>query len=148
MAPQIGMLHLLSFLCLAESATATSALEYLGLKTDQKETIAPLDEHEDTLERIECGIWLAPSTIKGAGIGLFAGRDFRKNEFLQEGQGDIVIPLVDVYFHNKLDVGVFVWDEYTWNSENLRLDYEGLHDVTAASPGFGAAANSFMPLVK
>lgn len=41
---------------------------------------------------IPCGIWLATSTIPNAGLGIFAGRDFARNEQLQE-MGDVAIPI-------------------------------------------------------
>lgn len=96
----------------------------------------------------ECGIWLAPSTIPGAGLGMYAGRDFRKGDHLQE-YGDVVIPIVDIerhareYSSHKED-WTFLWDEYTWNAESLQMDHEAYGLVNVASPGFGAAANSFL----
>jgi hypothetical protein len=63
---------------------------------------------------IPCGIWLAPSTIPGAGLGMFAGRDFDEGEDLQE-VGDVVIPVVDMVEHQASDDDyTFLFDEYTW----------------------------------
>lgn len=94
-----------------------------------------------------CGIWLAPSTIPGAGLGMYAGRNFRKGDLLQE-YGDVVIPIVDIERHareyNPQKEWTFLWDEYTWDAESLRMDHEGHGHVNVASPGFGAAANSFL----
>ena len=93
---------------------------------------------------IECGVWLAKSTIPGSGLGMFAGRDFKSREPMLES-GEIVIPIVDLAF-NQLgnDDWYFLWQEYAWNS---LMDNEGLIRVHAASPGFGSAANSFLDLV-
>ena len=95
-----------------------------------------------------CGIWLAPSTIPGSGLGMYAGREFRKDESLQ-AVGDLVIPIWDIEDHadqyNK-EKWRFLWDEYTWDSESLRIDHEGSFVVNVASPGFGAAANSFLAI--
>jgi hypothetical protein len=77
---------------------------------------------------------------------MFAGRDFDKDEHLQEW-GDVVVPIVDLRYHlGGQEQFVFLWDEYTWSAETLAVDHEGYADVFAASPGFGAAANSFLPL--
>ncbi|CAB9501525.1 Guanylate cyclase [Seminavis robusta] len=95
----------------------------------------------------ECGIWLAPSSLPGAGLGMYAGRDFAKKEPLQE-TGDIVIPIVDIMMHQRgRGRWVFVWDEYTWNGKSLGLGHEVIKEINAASPGFGSAANSFLDLV-
>jgi hypothetical protein len=71
---------------------------------------------------VPCGIWLAPSTIPGAGLGMYAGRDFEEGESLQqnhlgEAVGDPVIPIVDHGSHNIRIGGSkgMLWDEYTWS---------------------------------
>lgn len=94
----------------------------------------------------QCGIWLGPSTIPNAGLGMFAGRPYKDGEWLQQPLGDIAIPIVDLRFHSGDDDFVFLWDEYTWNAENLHMDAEGYHDIHVASPGFGSAANCFLSL--
>jgi hypothetical protein len=95
---------------------------------------------------VECGIWLATSTIPGAGLGMFAGKDFNSGEEMTQS-GDIVIPIVDFKFHQKGERYDFLWDEYTWQAETTFSENEGLIEVNSASPGFGAAANSFLDLV-
>lgn len=56
-----------------------------------------------------CGIWLAPSTIPGAGLGMFAGRNFSVGEELLT---DLVVPISDIALHNHgVDYGPFLWDE-------------------------------------
>ena len=96
---------------------------------------------------LACGIWLAKSTIPGAGLGMFAGRDFAKNEDLLPA-GDVVIPLVDIDVHHAGNSG-FLWDEYTWDGKQMSLGLEGIFSkivLPVASPGFGAAVNCFMDL--
>ena len=69
----------------------------------------------------ECGIWLAPSTLPGAGLGMFAGRAFKKGEFMQQ-TGDVVIPIVDINMHQRgRGKFPFLWDEYTWNGNSLGM---------------------------
>ena len=102
-----------------------------------------------TQNSASCGLWLAPSTIPGAGLGMFAGRDFSEGEYLQQDDGDLVIPLVDLKEHAqqfKDGDWKFLWDEYTWDAESLYMSQEGLYEVNVASPGFGAAANCFLDL--
>ncbi|CAB9510486.1 Guanylate cyclase [Seminavis robusta] len=96
----------------------------------------------------ECGIWLAPSSIPGAGLGMYAGRDFKKGEELQPS-GEIVIPMIDINHHQYAlgDQFFMLWDEYTWSATGLHMDHLGYVEVKVASPGFGSAANSFIDLV-
>lgn len=47
----------------------------------------------------ECGIYLAESTIPGAGLGMFAGNhDYKKEDILTSG--DLVVPLFELPWHN------------------------------------------------
>jgi SET domain len=100
--------------------------------------------HEEGNENTECGIYFAKSTIPGAGLGMFAGKFFAKNSLLIP-DGDLVIPVVDIETHNT-GSWTFLWDEYTWDATSLNMDHEGVVEVNAASPGFGAAANAFLDL--
>eukprot|EP00934_Nitzschia_sp_Nitz4_P005813 Nitzschia sp. Nitz4//scaffold78_size91513//6535//8461//NITZ4_004913-RA/size91513-snap-gene-0.119-mRNA-1//1//CDS//3329558082//5803//frame0 len=93
----------------------------------------------------ECGVWLALSTLPGAGIGMFAGRDFKDGERFMLA-GDHIIPIIDVITHLNY-MPFFLWDEYTWNPGPMRAKSLGLDEVNVASAGFGAAANSFMDFV-
>ena len=47
-------------------------------------------------EAVECGLYLAESTIPGAGMGIFAGREYKVGEDI--GRGDICIPFIDMYW--------------------------------------------------
>jgi len=60
-----------------------------------------------------CRVWLAPSTIPGAGLGMFAGTAF--GEWEPIGTPDIVIPVVDYYHHNPGEQHDFIFDFYGWN---------------------------------
>lgn len=99
-------------------------------------------------EEIICGVWFAKSTIPGAGLGMFAGKDFAQHEDLLPA-GDVVIPIVDMNLHlAQASDDTFLWDEYTWDADKLSMDLEGFsREVDAASPGFGAAINCVMDLV-
>lgn len=95
-------------------------------------------------ETHECGVWLAPSTLPGSGLGMFAGRNFEKGEALMAG--DVVIPIVDLEAHWFGKSNKFLWNEYLWEASSFRCDGDGVWKVDAASPGFSAAANSFPPI--
>jgi hypothetical protein len=105
-----------------------------------------LSVHLHENETPVCGIWLAKSTIPGAGLGMFAGRDFQKGKKLLP-IGDVVVPLVDMDLHQGEDF-TFLWDEYTWDGETLDISLEGYSDeLVIASTGFGAAINCYMDLI-
>ncbi|KAL7574252.1 hypothetical protein ACA910_012507 [Epithemia clementina (nom. ined.)] len=95
---------------------------------------------------LECGIWLAPSALVGAGLGMYAGKAFKKGDPLQH-TGDLCVPIIDIWKHNMEHPFQLLWDEYTWSAESLNMTEEGFYEVNGASPGFGATANSFLPLV-
>lgn len=103
--------------------------------------------HNDApLHLQQCEIWLAPSAIPGAGLGMYAGRDFNEDEYFQT-MGDVVIPIIDRYLHNGRDDHFFLFDAYTWNGYSVDMDFEGIHQTDGVSPGFGSTANSFLPVV-
>jgi hypothetical protein len=125
---------------IAASTTTTTT-------TTTAESSTSISELQQSLQQeLDCGIWLAPSALQGAGLGMYAGRNFTKGERLQT-RGDLAIAIVDIVAHNFDDAHFeFLWDEYTWNAADLYQEKEGLWDVNGASPGFGSAANSFLPL--
>jgi hypothetical protein len=63
----------------------------------------------------ECTLYLAPSTIPGAGLGIFTGsRPFKKGE--QMAPPDIMVPAYDLEWNNGYKDFNFLWDEYTWST--------------------------------
>lgn len=61
----------------------------------------------------DCGLYLAPSTIPGAGFGMFAGsRKFRKGERM--APPDLMLSAYDLDWNSEDDRFIFLWDEYTW----------------------------------
>ncbi|KAG7366711.1 SET methyltransferase domain containing protein [Nitzschia inconspicua] len=102
-----------------------------------------------TPKRGKCDIYFAPSTIPGAGMGMFAGdRAFSKGEFLADG--DLIIPSYDMTWHVGHQNYHFLWEEYTWKAssfEGMKEEVEHVKNVKACSPGFGSAVNCNLPLV-
>jgi hypothetical protein len=103
---------------------------------------------------IECGVYLAPSSIPGAGLGMYVG-----NRFIDEGgivtDEDILIPIVEREWHMEehLKKGSFLWTEYYWNSAHFNgvaadeIGEEHQDDMIMISPGVGSAANSYLSMV-
>ncbi|KAG7352713.1 SET methyltransferase domain containing protein [Nitzschia inconspicua] len=99
---------------------------------------------------IECGIYLAPSSIPGSGLGMYAGnRTFHVNDIVTDE--DIVVPIFEREWHSNVK-GKFLWDEYIWNGDvfdgmEQEMENGDMDEISVASPGVGAAANSYMSLV-
>jgi len=102
---------------------------------------------------IECGIYLAPSSIPFAGLGMYAGnRSIALDEVVTDG--DILIPIVERPWHieRSLNDRKFLWNEYIWTGNtfdftNEEIGEELVGDISMASPGVGAAANSYMSMI-
>ena len=93
----------------------------------------------------QCGLYLAESSIPGAGWGMFSGVHHDEGDVVTEG--DIVIPLVDIEWNNGNDDFFFLWDEYEWSSNAFKYMYAETTSggkVTGASPGIGAAINCLL----
>lgn len=113
-----------------------------------------------TNDEFVCGVYVAPSTLPGTGLGMYAGpKGFSKGELITKTLGDHVISIPDLatthsdtglYDKDSVDMTkYFLWDQYTWNAAALGIGFinVALHNKEIASPGFGAAANSFMDFV-
>ena len=103
----------------------------------------------ESKQRKECGIYLAPSTIPGAGMGMFAG-----NKLYREGEmvtfGDIVVPVFELDWHNGHEDYDFLWNEYVWSfAQFWGMDQEVDEGsmIHVVSSGMGAAVNCMLPLV-
>ncbi|VEU42814.1 unnamed protein product [Pseudo-nitzschia multistriata] len=98
-----------------------------------------------------CGMYLAPSTIQGAGMGVFAGhRNVRRGQYLLEDDGDLVVPVYDMTRHVGHAKYHFLWEEYTWRAAGfggMSEEVDDVKKVKACSPGMGAAINCMLPLV-
>ena len=97
---------------------------------------------------------MAPSTIPGAGLGVFAGIDFDPGDVVL--YGDIAVPIEELAFHSGSEYleddvqDFFIWTDYTWDSSiagGITYDYLGVGEVQGvdivelASFGLGAMPN-------
>jgi hypothetical protein len=98
-----------------------------------------------------CGMYLAPSTIPGAGLGVFAGHfDIAVGENLLTDDGDLVVPIYEMTKHVGHEENNLLWWEYTWQAisfDGMFEEVEDVNDVKACSTGLGAAINCILPLV-
>jgi hypothetical protein len=67
-----------------------------------------------TLAAKECGVYLAPSTIPGAGLGMYAGNNaYEKGDMVT--LGDVVVPVFEMDWHMGHESYDFLWEEYVWS---------------------------------
>ena len=125
--------------------------------------VASERQESSTTTSTTCDLWLAPSTIPGAGFGLYTGVDRAAGQDVTPG--DASIPIVDLEWNNgqyeqqddenntneddddddDSDEKIlhFLWDEYTWSAEAFvgMKDESTSTDVHGASFGIGALPN-------
>ena len=109
----------------------------------------------------ECDLYMAPSTIPGAGLGIFTAVPREPGEVLNgDSMGDVLIPVVDVQYHlthnrNPKDT-VQITMDYVWHGAELGMARESAHGefsakfsdgVTAFAPGLDAAINCHLALL-
>lgn len=95
---------------------------------------------------MECGVWLAPSTIPNAGFGMFAGKPYDEGEWIAD---EMVIPLYDMPLYNShlRNVPFFLWELYWWDGPDVLTTNEALVDGMGIVAGFGSAPNTILALL-
>ena len=77
----------------------------------------------------ECGLYLAPSSIPGAGLGMYSGSsEYAAGTVISDA--DLMIPTWDLDYHNGNDKYYHLWDEYTWSSSKLIHDQYSFNFVS------------------
>jgi hypothetical protein len=93
-----------------------------------------------------CSLYIAPSTIPNAGLGIFTARLLEYGDRI--GDDDIMIPIVDadLYMGSK-----FTWmiDDYTWDGapSGLGRESERQNGVSGYGPGLDGAINCNIALL-
>ena len=74
-------------------------------------TVFQDDDDGEESDPNTCGAYMAPSSIPGAGLGLYAGQDFDIGDVITPG--DLVVPINDIAFHTNKRPSAqdFLWDE-------------------------------------
>ena len=97
-------------------------------------------------ESDECTLYLAPSTIPNAGLGIFTSISRTAGDII--GEGDVMLPFVDMKFHNGDREYFNIWDDYLWDGLTMGMHLESSdHDVDAYAPGLDCAINCHLALL-
>jgi hypothetical protein len=110
-------------------------------------------------------LYLAPSTIPRAGLGIFTTIPRTQGDIL--GHGDVFLPLLEMDWHNEVHrdsntpqqqqhehdnhAGIFYFNpfsDYVWTGESMGMDLEvASDDVEVMGPGLDAAINCNLALL-
>jgi hypothetical protein len=116
------------------------------------------DESSRTMP--QCSLYMAQSTIPGAGLGIFTGVDRQVDDVVGHG-GDVLFPIVDVTYHLQTLGTDIVGNEdimtnptlnYIWFGPEMGMQQETAHPyvhveyVSAFAPGLDAAINCNLAL--
>ena len=107
-----------------------------------------------SVQEPQCEVYLAPSTIPNAGLGVYSGVTKKVGEFV--GNGDPAFPLLELDWHNGYAMDPdspetqyfdpftnYVWDGATMG---MGLEIQTGGEVTALWPGLDCAINCQIPL--
>lgn len=98
----------------------------------------------------DCGLYLAPSTIEGGGLGIFSAYHRAKGETV--GNEEVVLPLIEVNFRNGNKEDLFnPFIHYYWKGKEKALhnvvSEDRSNEVLALVPGMEAAVNCNLALI-
>jgi SET domain len=90
-----------------------------------------------------CGLYLAPSTIPGAGLGVFTTFEKQMGDTIQNF-GDVCIPIVDLFWHSPMN---YPFTDYYWSGYTLGLHEESnKNGIDVICPGLDCAVNCHLAL--
>jgi hypothetical protein len=89
---------------------------------------------------LECDLYIAESTIPGAGMGVYTSKELQPGETLSIG--DSCVPVIDVRYHNERPFFNPLRD-YLWQGDTMTMLNENYmnHDMDAYCYGLGAIPN-------
>jgi SET domain len=91
-----------------------------------------------------CGLYMAPSTIPGAGLGVFTAHAREVGDAIHEA-GEVCVPLLDLYQHSP-QFQPFM--DYYWSGDNLGVfgEVNRTQELFLFCPGIDGAANCHLAL--
>lgn len=94
----------------------------------------------------KCDLYIAESTIAGAGLGLFVGSEKKVGDVV--GPGDVAIPLIDLRFHRGKKQFFSMFTDYVWKGRVMGMGQESnTDDVEAYVPGLDCVINCNLALI-
>ncbi len=116
-----------------------------------------MKERQDDPQHPQCGLYLAESTIPGAGLGAFTGIDRQPGDII--GRGEVMVPVYDTSYHLKaLEPNTWKRNDwhyldptrnYVWYGFDLGMQYETscpYDEISGIAYGLDAAINCHLAL--
>ena len=122
------------FLVYSEDTSSDGVAEVCVADTSKEEQIKKKRDEEYYEMMKECKIFVAPSTITNAGLGIFTSQPIREGDLI--GYGDMVIPLPRI-----ASTLPDPFEDYTWNGRVYR------GPLNAFAPGLQSLMNSNLALL-
>jgi hypothetical protein len=133
-------------------STFRFAVTALNVECEMDGTCTEENYTHDDSERQSCGLYMAESSIPGAGWGVYTGRHLDSNMAL-DMYDDVVIQYVDINLQRTLQKEVYnvelprlLLREYFWKPAETHASFDA-YKVDSISPGFGMLANCALGLV-
>lgn len=92
-----------------------------------------------------CSVYIAPSTIPGAGLGVYVSEPLAEGDIVETGS--MCIPMVDIEDYNRWNSRENPFENYHWNAADFGMLLESKRNMDVMCFGIASAANSFYPLV-
>lgn len=124
-----------------ECPAPSTLLEEMEVEGESEEK----QRNEVVSQDIECHLYLATSTIEGAGLGIFSAVDKEPGDTV--GHGDVCIPVAELYWHNyNLEPNPL--KDYFWAGKAMGMHTESATaDSEAYCPGLDCAINCHLGLI-
>lgn len=127
------------------STLALPALLWLRFLALLHVSLAQDDDEHKALDHA-CTLYMAPSTLVNAGIGVFTAEAKLKGETI--GAPDLYIPLVDIYKNDGGRPKHWPLGDYVWGGADMGMFSDSQYqDVTAYCPGLDAAVNGGLQII-
>ena len=140
------------YLVLASASSSSSATQAVVSVECEVDGTCSSTSTSTTSRVMECGLYLAESTIPHAGYGVYTGQAISKNLPLTTYH-DVVIQYADVAIQRKLQKEIYHRDipklllrEYFWKSSETYSTFDA-QEIDSIVPGFGMLANCALGLV-
>lgn len=117
--------------CNVESATGTCDIGDYVESANIYQNVSSYIYNETKYD--QCKLYMALSSIPGAGLGIFTGTDRKVGDTV--GFGDVMIPVIDIWYHlQAFAAGTPEWPpdwafldplaDYVWNGPDLGMQHD------------------------
>lgn len=104
------------------------------IEENNEKIMSDPDHLDENHNHDQCTLYMAVSTIPGAGLGIFTGTERKVGDTI--GNGDVMIAITDHWYHLKATIAPYSrldWlhidpmFDYVWNGAGLGMQRESAH---------------------